>query len=130
MEIAFTGGLYKWWDSKDPAVGFNIEYQFSCLMESGGTEKVSDYDISHRLAFDGGVKRLGPKHNIKVGMEVNHSLSDSSGYLKPGFKVSGIFPNCDWTSGVKWYYGKYGKDELNFVGRWEVGSYLSLALNY
>ena len=129
-QTVFTGGLYKWWDSKDPAVGFNIEYQFSCLMESGGTEKVSDYDISHRLAFDGGVKRLGPKHNIKVGMEVNHSLSDSSGYLKPGFKVSGIFPNCDWTSGVKWYYGKYGKDELNFVGRWEVGSYLSLALNY
>ena len=25
--MVITSGLYKWWDKKDPNIGFNIEYQ-------------------------------------------------------------------------------------------------------
>lgn len=129
QQLVFTGGLYKWWDAKDPAVGFNIEYQGTCSISSEG-ETYKGNSIVHRVSFDGGVKRLGPNHNIKVGLELNHNFTDKSGYLKPGVIVSGALPNCDWKTGVKWYYGKLGDVELPKSGKWELGTYLSLALNY
>ena len=125
QQLCFTGGLYKWWDAKDPAVGFNIEYQGTCLILSEG-DVYTGKDIVHRVSFDGGVKRLGPKHNIKVGLELNHNFSENNGYIKPGVIVSGALPNCDWNTGVKWYYS----DTLPKSGKWEFGTYLSLALNY
>lgn len=129
QQLVFTGGLYKWWDAKDPAFGFNIEYQGTLRLETIA-EQYSGHTIIHRVAFDGGVKRLGPNHNIKVGLELNHNFTDKSGYLKPGVIVSGALPNCDWKTGVKWYYGKLGDVELPKSGKWELGTYLSLALNY
>ena len=125
QQMVFTGGLYKWWDAKDPAVGFNIEYQGTCRFETV-SEVYNGYDIIHRIAFDGGVKRLGPAHNIKIGLELNHNITEKSGYIKPGVIVSGALPNCDWNTGLKWYYG----DTLPKSGKWELGTYLSLALNY
>ena len=125
QQMVFTGGLYKWWDAKDPAVGFNIEYQGTCSIKSEG-ETYNGYSLVHRVSFDGGVKRLGPAHNIKIGLELNHNFSDKTGYIKPGVIVSGALPNCDWNTGLKWYYG----DTLPKSGKWELGTYLSLALNY
>ena len=125
QQLVFTGGLYKWWDEKDPAIGFNLEYQGTCKISSSGDEYTGK-EIVHRVAFDGGVKRLGPKHNIKVGVELNHNFTDNAGYIKPGVIVSGALPSCDWKSGVKWSYG----NSLPASGKWEVGTYLSLALNY
>ena len=129
QQLVFTGGLYKWWDAKDPAVGFNIEYQGTCRFETV-SEVYNGYDIIHRIAFDGGVKRLGPAHNIKIGLELNHNITEKSGYIKPGVIVSGALPNCDWNTGLKWYYGKVGDSALPKSGKWELGTYLSLALNY
>lgn len=129
QQLVFTGGLYKWWDAKDPAVGFNIEYQGTCSISAEG-EEYKGYSIVHRVSFDGGVKRLGPNHNIKIGLELNHNISDKSGYIKPGVIVSGALPNCDWNTGLKWYYGKTGDTELPKSGKWELGTYLTLALNY
>lgn len=136
----FTGGLYKWWDKHDPHVGFNIEYQGSYMPEVTDTQfgydaqkgKMSD-DVEYThdeyndmIAYDFGVKRLGKKHNIKVGVEGSHYLRKLEGYVKPGFKVSGIFPYCTWTNGIKWEYGEYLPKE----GRFTLGSYLSIEINY
>ena len=129
QQLTFTGGLYKWWDAKDPAVGFNIEYQGTCNIISAGYESEGK-EIVHRVAFDGGVKRLGKNHNIKLGIELNHNFTDKSGYIKPGVIISGALPNCDWNNGFKWYYGKYEGKTLARSGRWEIGSYFTLALNY
>lgn len=127
--MIFTGGFYKWWDAKDPAIGFNLEYQGDCIFNhlSGA---YAGHELVHRLAFDGGVKRLGPKHNIKVGLELNHNITQNSGYLKPGVIISGIFPGCDLNTGFKWFYGKYGANSLKKTGRWEIGAYFDLDLNY
>ena len=126
-QIVFTGGLYKWWDAKDPAVGFNIEYQMACKFYD---EKTGEYsgkaNTSHRIAFDGGVKRLGPNHNIKVGVELNHNITDNTGYIKPGVIISGLLPNCDWKNGVRWDYG----EPYTSKGKWTFGTYIDLSLNY
>ena len=125
-QMVFTGGLYKWWDAKDPAVGFNIEYQMVCKFLKDENDEYSGKDTTHRIAFDGGVKRLGPKHNIKVGVELNHNITDNTGYIKPGIIISGILPNCDWKNGVRWDYG----EPYTSKGKWTVGTYFDLALNY
>lgn len=125
QKLIFTGGFYKWWDAKDPAVGFNIEYQGTYSVSSS-EETVTETDMVHRIAFDGGVKRLGKNHNIKVGMEMSHNISDNSGYLKPGVLISGALPNCDWNSGLKWEYG----GSLPKSGKFTFGTYLELVLNY
>lgn len=125
-QMVFTGGLYKWWDAKDPAVGFNIEYQMACKFLKDENDEYSGKDTTHRIAFDGGVKRLGPKHNIKVGVELNHNITDNTGYIKPGVIISGLLPNCDWKNGIRWDYG----EPYTSKGKWTVGTYFDLTLNY
>ena len=126
-QMVFTGGLYKWWDAKDPAVGFNIEYQMTCKFQKDDISgEYLGKDTTHRIAFDGGVKRLGPKHNIKVGVELNHNITDNTGYIKPGVIISGLLPNCDWKNGIRWDYG----EPYTSKGKWTVGTYFDLALNY
>ena len=81
---------------------------------------------AHALAFDGGLKKLGKNHNIKLGVEYSHNITNKTGYIKPGILVSGIFPGCDWKNGVKWDYGK----DLPASGKWTIGTYFTLALDY
>lgn len=140
QQFIFTGGFYRWWDKHDPHFGFNIEYQGNCSLYyeneknpyyyliEGQPEynEVLEHSITHRIAYDIGIKRLGKKHNIKIGLEGSHVLNAKEGYIKPGIKFSGIFPYCDWTSGVKWEYGEYLPNE----GRFTLGSYITISVNY
>ena len=124
-QFMFTGGFYHWWDEIDYPVGLNIEYQlvrsvFSDEDELKGTSN------SHALAFEGGVKGLGKKHNIKLGLEAVHNITNKCGFVKPGIIISGALPSCDWKNGIKWEYG----NGLPATGKFTVGSYLTLSLNY
>ena len=51
-------------------------------------------------------------------MELSHNFNTNSGFIKPGFKISGIFPFCEWNTGVKWEYGDEirGQQKI-FVGK-------------
>lgn len=59
-------------------------------------------------------------------MELSHNFNTNSGFIKPGFKISDIFPFCEWNTGVKWEYG----DEIPSYGRWTIGSYITLKVDY
>ena len=115
----FTAGLYRWWDAFDPNIGFNVEFQGEYVTESG--------NFYRRIYFDGGVKRLGPKKNIKVGVSWNHQFDDHTGYVKPGVIISGIFPHADWDTGLKIEYG----DSPSYQApKYTFGTYLKLSFGY
>ena len=118
-ELVFTAGLYKWWDKHDPNVGFNVEYQDIYFPSTANHNRC--------IAYDAGIKRLGPKHNIKIGVSGYHSITNENGYVKPGVILSGIFPHADWENGVRIDYGEsssYVSPKLTF------GSYIKITLNY
>lgn len=123
--LIFTGGLYKWWDGLDYPVGFNLEYQFVRSIAEYKDQTFSGSN-TNSFAFEGGIKSLGKKHNIKLGLEWTHCIESKTGFIKPGIIVSGIFPNVDWKNGVKWEYGK----ALPATGKWTLGTYFDLDLNY
>ena len=125
QQMVITSGLYKWWDKKDPNIGFNIEYQGTYYIYNENDVNVDSF-FYNMVAFDGGVKRLGKKKNVKIGVELSHNFNTNSGFIKPGFKISGIFPFCEWNTGVKWEYG----DEIPSYGRWTIGSYITLTVDY
>ena len=139
QQFVYTAGMYKWWDKHDPHVGFNVEYQgtysiYKKLNPDYGNvsgaeqylDEIEDEEFVNRIAYDVGIKRLGRKQNIKIGIEGSHNLNQKEGYVKPGFKISGIFPYCDWTNGVKWEYHEY----LPKTGRLTFGSYLTISITY
>lgn len=116
--IVATAGLYRLWDSFDPNVGFNIEYQHEYNTETPERH----YD---RLAFEGGVKRLGKKNNIKIGVMSHFNITEKHGYTGLTFIVSGICPYADWTNKCALGYGsKY--DTPIFM----ISSAISLTLDY
>ena len=116
--IVATAGLYRLWDSFDPNVGFNIEYQHEYNTETPERH----YD---RLAFEGGVKRLGKKNNIKIGVMSHFNITEKHGYTGLTFIVSGICPYADWTNKCAVGYGsKY--DTPIFM----ISSAISLTLDY
>jgi hypothetical protein len=119
--IVITGGMYDWWEDKDPHYGFNIEMQEVYFYSSD----------SHllRLAFDGGISRLGRNHNIKIGIILRQVCMDSSNTytssVNPGISISGILPFADWKSGLVIEYGG-----SLAVPHFTVASGLTLTLNY
>lgn len=116
-KIIVTSGFYKWWDSFDPNIGMNAEYQF--------IYNAVDNTCSHLIAFDGGVKRLGPNKNIKVGISANHDIVECSGNASLGVIISGVLPHADLNNAIKVYYGdQYVTPKIQF------GSIISLALDY
>lgn len=118
-----TGGFYYWWDKGDPVFGGNLEYQYSYSFDSS--------TVSHSLGFDLGVKRLGPKRNIKVGAEGRFSFSSWQGYIEPGIIVSNAFPYCDWQLGAKYSFNKIVDSENSLKeDKLVIGSYLKFKLNY
>ena len=117
--IIMTAGLYRWWDKRDPNVGFNVEFQDSYYPPLESHTRV--------IAYDAGIKRLGKNHNIKLGVSGYHSFTANNGYVKPGIILSGIFPHATWENGVRIDYGEsssYVSPKLTF------GSYIKITLNY
>lgn len=114
-----TAGLYNWWDKHDPNVGFNVEFQQEYVPLSN--------NVYRRVYVDAGLKRLGPKKNIKLGVSWNHQFTDNIGYVKPGIIIANIFPHCDWDTGVK---VQYGTSDDYVSPKITLGTYLKLTLDY
>ena len=115
-DVVCTVGAYRWWDNFDVNFGFNVEFQSEYL-------PLENYH-DRRIGFDGGVKRIGPKKNIKIGAEWMHSITRDSGYLKPGVVISGILPHTDWNNGLKFEYENFTLSKIIF------GTYFEISLNY
>lgn len=122
----FTGGLYRLWNNDGPSFGFCIEYQGQYYTGSNG-ETLGDSRMVNCVATEIGVRRLGKDRNLKVGLETVHNFNDKTGYIKPAFIVGNAFSHCDWKNGIKWEYGeeKFGKS-----GKWTIGTYITLTVDY
>ena len=116
--IIATAGLYRLWDAFDPNIGFNIEYQH----EFNTKTPERHYD---RLAFEGGVKRLGKKKNIKFGVMSHYNITEKHGYSGLNFIISGICPYADWTNKFALGYGDKYENPV-FI----LSSAISLSLDY
>lgn len=121
QKLSTTGGFYRWWDLSACSFGFNAEFQsvFNHLDNNGGVVN----DVVNRLAFEGGVKRLGSGHDWRVLGKLIHNFTESSGVLTVAVTNSGILPHADWRTGVEY---SYGDDEKKIT----LGSYVKLNLSY
>lgn len=117
--ITGTIGLYRLWDSFDPNIGFNIEYQHEF------NPALSPRNID-RIAFEGGLKRIGPKKNMKIGILSHLNITEKYGYTGLSFIISGICPYADWTNKFAVGYGaKYTQGPVVLFS-----SAISLSLDY
>lgn len=97
----FTGiaGVYKYWESKTERLyGGNIEYQYAYL----------PYDSNHhrnRIRAYLGATRIGPKRNLRPGIEIYHDFTGKEGYVKLGLLVLNVMPSTNWKNGIQIEYG-------------------------
>lgn len=132
--IVGTVGLYRLWDSFDPNIGFNIEYQHefhpinnvattdATAATTAATNKQRNFD---RIAFEGGVKRIGKNKNIKVGVISHYNITEKHGFTGLSFIVSGICPYADWTNNFAFGYGEKYKAPIYIFN-----SAITLSLDY
>lgn len=97
----FTGilGVYRYWESKTERLyGGNIEYQYAYL----------PYDADHhrsRIRAYIGATRIGPKRNLRPGIEIYHDFIGKEGYVKLGLIVLNVMPSTNWKNGIQLEYG-------------------------
>ena len=116
--VLATAGLYRLFDSFDPNIGFNIEYQH----EYNPSKPHKHYD---RIAFEGGLKRIGKNKNMKIGVLSHYNFTELHGYTGLNFLLSGVLPYADWSNKLVVGYGsKYEISAFMF------STSISLALNY
>lgn len=116
--VVVTAGLYRLFDSFDPNIGFNLEYQY----EYNPSSPEVHYN---RLAFEGGLKRIGKRKNMKIGVLSHYNITENHGYSGLNFIVSGILPYAEWSNKAAVGYGsKY--ESPAFM----LSSSISLALDY
>lgn len=116
--ITGTAGFYRLFDSFDPNIGFNIEYQYEYNPDAQNVH-------NHRVAFEGGLKRLGKNKNMKIGVMSHYNFTEMHGFSGLNFIVSGLFPYADWSNKVAIGYGKkYAAPVYIFA------TTLSLSLDY
>ena len=116
--VIATAGMYRLFDSFDPNIGFNIEYQY----EFNPASEAIHY---HRIAFEGGLKRIGKKKNMKIGVMSHYNFTDNHGFSGLNFIVSGLFPYAEWSNKVAVGYGsKYPIPTIM------LSSALTLVLDY
>lgn len=116
-----TGGFYKLLLDGTPRFGVNAEYQLIYDPVPGD----SDYFFINRFAVNMGLGKLGKEKNINFVFQWNHNITEKSGIVQGGLVLSGILPHCDWRNGGKFEYG----DDYEY-GKFTVGSYLHISLNY
>ena len=116
--VLATAGLYRLFDSFDSNIGFNIEYQH----EYNPSKPNKHYD---RIAFEGGIKRMGKNKNMKLGMLSHFNITELHGYTGLNFLLSGVLPYADWSNKLVVGYGsKYEIPAFMF------STSISLALDY
>ena len=113
-----TVGIYRLWDGFDPNIGFNIEYQFEYSPNA-------DIKMQHRLAFEGGLKRIGKSKNMKIGVISHFNISELHGFSGLTFNVSGLIPYADWSTKAAVGYGRKYSGPV-----FMMSTGLSLALDY
>ena len=116
--VLATAGLYRLFDSFDPNIGFNLEYQY----EFNPSSSEIHYN---RLAFEGGLKRLGKKKNMKIGVLSHYNITEKHGFSALNFIISGILPYAEWSNKVGLGYGsKYE------IPAFLISSSIALTLDY
>ena len=108
-KVTATGGFYKLWDGFDPNLGINIEYQYSG---------------NHKIALQGGIKRIGKRKNMKGGVDWNHDFTAKTGNVTVAYIFDGVFPYAQWKNAVSVDYGPSTKPKFT------IGSVISLSLDY
>lgn len=109
-QVTATAGFYKLWDGFDPNLGINIEYQYSG---------------NHKIALQGGIKRIGKRKNMKAGIDWNHDFTSKDGNVTAAFIIDGVLPYASWKNAVSVDYGPAtGKTKFT------LGSVISLSLDY
>lgn len=116
--VVATAGFYRLFDSFDPNIGINIEYQYEF-------DPKSENMHNHRIAFEGGLKRIGKHKNMKLGLMSHYSFTDMHGFTALNFLVSGLIPYADWSTKAAVGYGKKYSNPV-----FMVSTGLSLALTY
>ena len=117
--LTATGGFYKLWDSFEPNLGINIEYQY--IWKPAATD---DYEHNHLIFLQGGIKRIGKKKNMKGALEWQHNFNTSAGLVKAAFIVDGLFPYASWKNGIEVDYSKSAKPKFT------LGTTISISLDY
>lgn len=116
--VVATAGLYRLFEEIEPNIGFNIEYQYEY-------QPFTEYEHNNRIAFEGGLKRIGKKKNIKLGVVTHYNFTENHGYSGMSFVVSGVLPYADWSNNFIIAYGsKYENPQIG------LSSGLSLSLDY
>ena len=116
--IVGTAGIYRLFDAFDPNIGFNIEYQYEFNPKA-------DHRNIHRIAFEGGLKRIGSKKNMKIAVMSHFNFTELHGFTGLNFIVSGLLPYADWTTKAAVGYGKKYNAPV-----FMMSTGLSLALDY
>ncbi len=113
-----TAGFYRTWETADPTIGINLEYQYIYTPSTG----VHD----NRIAVQFGLKNIGVKDKINLGVLFHYNFSQASGNAKLAFSVSNIVPALDWTTGVECHFGPYYGD----IPKLLFTSYIKLNVDY
>lgn len=109
-QVIATAGFYRLWDGFDPNLGINIEYQYSG---------------NHKIALQGGIKRIGKRKNMKAGIDWNHDFTSKDGNVTAAFIIDGVLPYASWKNALSVDYGSAtGKTKFT------LGSVISLSLDY
>ena len=119
--VTATAGFYKLWDSFDPNLGINIEYQYN--WKPNITEEQGSVH-NHEVFMQGGIKRIGKNKNMKGAVEWKHNFTTVEGYCKAGFIIDGLFPYASWNNGFQVDYSKYNKPKFT------LGTTISISLDY
>ena len=122
-----TGGFYRIWNKHDPNFSINFEAQGSWNKELDKT--------SWRTYLEMGLKRLGKKHDWKLGLSWQHIIKsetddDKSGIVKFGVEKSGLFPHAVWNNGIEVRYHPTDDSYENQIYKIRFGSYIKITMDY
>lgn len=117
--LTSTFGFYRLWDAFDPNFGLNFEYQVTRKIQNEFSQQ-----WSHLIAFEGGIKRMGPNKNHKIGLYLHHDIIKKNGLIELAYLISSIFPYADWSNA---FSISYGANELPVV---QFGTAISMDLNF
>ncbi|MGN0730021.1 hypothetical protein [Treponema sp.] len=126
-KCVFTGGFYRLWDGHDPNFGINLEFQDSYNRELNKN--------SCRLYLDMGLKRLGRRKDLKLGLQWQHIIKsetedDKSGIVNFGVIKSGTFPNAEWKTGIEVRYHQVDLNYENRIYKVRLGSSIQVKMDY
>lgn len=117
-KIIATGGFYRTWETADPTIGVNFEYQYIYTPSTGVHDS--------RIALQFGLKNIGLKDKVNLGVLFHYNFVQASGNVKLAFSISNIVPALDWTSGFECHFGPY----YGNVPKLLFTTYLKLNVDY